>query len=604
MSTPRFLDLLSNFAVLTPDRPAVVDTTGEVWSYLALVDRIARLRKDLENFGIGPGDMVALAMPDGPDMTLAFLAVSSDLAAAPVNPRYKAAEFRFHLADLRPRAILIRSQDEERLAELRAVAGALGVPILAMRTGQGGSPPRIAALGGWNDGSAARRLDPSIALVLHTSGTVGRPKMVPISRANIVDSARQIAAALRLTAADRALAVMPLFHIHGIMVSVHAPLAVGGCVIATPGFSASGFFAWIADLTPTWYSAVPTMHQTILDTAPAHTEAVARSRLRLVRSSSSSLPAAVMARLEALFRAPVIEGYGMTEATQQITSNPLPPGTRKPGSVGLPAGPDVRILDPNGDECARGTKGEVAIRGPNVVNGYLDADAEAAAAFRDGWFHTGDEGFLDEDGYLTITGRLKETINRAGEKVAPREVEEVLLSHPAVAQAAVFGVPHPKLGEAVYAAVVLRTADGASEVELRQLVAEQLARFKVPARVLIRDTIPKGPTGKVQRLLLPRQLADEIALLPLPDSAQDMGRLVLKGLATLSTVSLDDPTLIASLDTSNGDASFDELGFDSLAAMELCIFIEEHTGLQIAEEDIERHPTVRALAQHLHHLLG
>jgi acyl-CoA synthetase (AMP-forming)/AMP-acid ligase II len=301
---------------------------------------------------------------------------------------------------------------------------------------------------------------------------------------------------------------MPLFHIHGLIAAVTASLAVGGEVVCTPGFNALKFFGWLGEAKPTWYTAVPTMHQAILARADRNAETIAQARLRLIRSSSASLPPQVMAELEKTFGAPVIESYGMTEAAHQMTSNPLPPRARKPGSVGVAAGPEVNVMSADGTLLPRGTIGEVVIRGDNVTAGYEANPAANAAAFSGGWFRTGDQGVIDGEGYLRITGRLKELINRGGEKVSPLEVDEVLMDHPAVAQVVTFALPHPKLGEEVAAAVVLREGMGLTEPELRNFDKARLADFKVPRKIVFVSEIPKGNTGKLQRI----GLADKLGL--------------------------------------------------------------------------------------------
>jgi acyl-CoA synthetase (AMP-forming)/AMP-acid ligase II len=304
--------------------------------------------------------------------------------------------------------------------------------------------------------------------------------------------------------------IMPLFHIHGLIAAVLSSLGAGASVYCTPGFNALRCFAWFEDAKPSWYTAVPTMHQAILARAERNREALAAVRLRLIRSSSASLPPQVMRSLEETFGAPVIESYGMTEATHQMTSSPLPPGARKPGSVGIAAGPLVRIADEAGEFLPAGAEAEVVISGPNVTPGYeANPSANASSFFEaDGrrWFRTGDQGVLDEEGYLRITGRLKEIINRGGEKVSPLEVDEVLMDHPAVQQVVTFAVPHGKLGEEVAAAVVLREGATADEREIRAFAAGRLADFKVPRKVVILPEIPKGATGKMQRIGLAQKL--------------------------------------------------------------------------------------------------
>lgn len=373
----------------------------------------------------------------------------------------------------------------------------LGAGAFALRAADpmSGSPAR-GGLAGLDD----------TALVLHASGTTSRPKIVPLSHRNLLASARHVAAALALGPDDTCLNVMPLFHIHGLVAATLASLAAGGQASCSPGFNALRFFAWLDEVRPTWYTAVPSMHQAVLARADRNPDALSRCRLRFIRSSSASLPPQVMAELERVFRAPVIEAYGMTEAAHQMASNPLPPRPRRPGSVGVAAGPEIAVLDEAGRVLGAGEVGEVAIRGPNVTAGY-EANPEAnARAFTRGWFRTGDQGVLDEDGYLRLTGRLKELINRGGEKVSPLEVDEVLMDHPAVQQVVTFAVPDAVLGEEVAAAVVLRAGKAATERELRDFCGKRLAAFKVPRRVVLLDEIPKGPTGKLQRIGLAPKL--------------------------------------------------------------------------------------------------
>jgi acyl-CoA synthetase (AMP-forming)/AMP-acid ligase II len=345
-----------------------------------------------------------------------------------------------------------------------------------------------------------------IALVLHTSGTTSRPKIVPLAHRNVCASARNIAASLTLTSEDRNLVIMPLFHIHGLMAALLAPLSVGGEVYCSTGFNALKFFGWMDEVKPTWYTGVPTMHQAILLRAPGNAEVVRNHRLRFIRSSSSSMPVTVIEQLESLYGVPVIEAYGMTEAAHQMASNALPPRPRKPGTVGPAAGPEIRVVDTTGATVPPGTMGEIVIRGPNVMTAYENNPTANADAFYGDWFRTGDQGTMDADGYVTITGRLKEIINRGGEKISPREVDEVMMAHPAVHQWVTFGMPHTMLGEEVAAAVVLKQGAQASDAELREFAKVKLADFKVPKKILILQEIPVGATGKLQRIGLAQKL--------------------------------------------------------------------------------------------------
>jgi acyl-CoA synthetase (AMP-forming)/AMP-acid ligase II len=445
---------------------------------------------------------VAIVLPNGPEMAAAFLCVAAACCAAPLNPAYKADEFDFYLGDLKPAALIVAVDDSgpaaavaERLAirvlRLRPLPGPAGVFLLEHAPARGPMPP-------------ARPDDP--ALVLHTSGTTARPKIVPLTNGNVTASARHIAAALALTPADVCLNIMPLFHIHGLIAAVTASIAAGAGVCCTPGFNAFAFAGLLSEVKPTWYTAVPTMHQAILMRLRGNPAPARAAQLRFIRSSSASLPPQVMTELEAVFGAPVIESYGMTEAAHQMASNPLPPRARKLGSVGIAAGPEIAVMDDSGAILPQGATGEVVIRGPNVTLGYANNPEANARAFSSGWFRTGDQGRLDEEGYLFITGRLKEQINRGGEKLSPLEVDVTLLDHPAVAEACTFGIPHDKLGEEVGAVVVLRPGMETTEAALREFAAARLAAFKVPRKMFIMKEIPKGATGKVQRIGLAAKL--------------------------------------------------------------------------------------------------
>ncbi|MGH6798693.1 MAG: AMP-binding protein, partial [Roseiarcus sp.] len=396
-------------------------------TYAALRALIDRAGRSLNDLGVGRGDRVGIVLPNGPEMATTFLSVASAAASAPLNPAYRQDEFEFYLGDLGAKALIVEAGSAS--VALRA-AEKLGVALITL------TPEREAGAGAFRlSGSAAVAARPGpaggdeVALILHTSGTTSRPKIVPLRQANIWTSARNIAAWLELSANDRALNVMPLFHIHGLIAGLSAPLSRGGAVFCTPGFNALKFFAEMEEARPTWYTAVPTMHQAILTRAGRHKEIIARNSLRFARSSSSSLPPTVIAELEAVFKCPVIEAYGMTEATHQMASNPLN-GIRKPGSVGLAAGPEISIMGEAGRLLGRGETGEVVIRGESVTAGYENNPKANSEAFVNGWFRTGDQGVIDADGYLSLTGRLKEIINRGGEKISPREVDEALMGHP------------------------------------------------------------------------------------------------------------------------------------------------------------------------------
>jgi acyl-CoA synthetase (AMP-forming)/AMP-acid ligase II len=484
------------------DAVAIAAHEAKPLTYAGLRSVIHRTQRSLNELGIGRGDRVAIVLPNGPEMATAFLGVASATASAPLNPAYRQDEFEFYLEDLNAKALIIEAGSESPAID---AAERLGVALITLAPE---GPAGAFRLLGSEVGAAAEPgpAEPGdVALILHTSGTTSRPKIVPLTHANIWTSARNIAASLELSENDRALNVMPLFHIHGLIAGLSAPLSRGGAVFCTAGFNALKFFSEMEEAKPTWYTAVPTMHQTILTRAGRHKETITRHPLRFVRSSSSSLPPTVIGELEAAFKCPVIEAYGMTEATHQMASNPLN-GTRKPGSVGVPAGPEIAIMNEAGQLLSRGETGEVVIRGENVTAAYENNPKANGEAFVNGWFRTGDQGVIDADGYLTLTGRLKEIINRGGEKISPREVDEALMDHPAVLQAVAFAVPHPMLGEDVGAAVVLREGLTATEQELGAFLSERLAAFKTPRKILFLAEIPKGATGKLQRIGLAQKL--------------------------------------------------------------------------------------------------
>ena len=490
------------------DAPAI-GAPGRDWlTFGGLRQLSGDIAAQLRGFGIGATDRVAIVLPNGPEMAAAFVTIAQAAVTAPLNPAYQQAEYSFYLEDLRARALVVPSGYD---GPALAAAAPLGMAILRLEadpatpagtfrlSGPAAAAPAPATLPGPDD----------TALILHTSGTTSRPKIVPLTQANIAASAHNILTSLALTPADRCLNVMPLFHIHGLIAAVSASLAAGASVSCAPGFDALKFFGQMAEVKPTWYTAVPTMHQAILSRAARNAETIAANPLRFLRSSSASLPAQVMLELAATFNAPVIEAYGMTEATHQMACNPLPPRAQKPGSVGIAAGPLLRIAHEVEDRLTDGT-GEVVISGPNVTPGY-EGNPEANRKnffMADGhrWFRTGDQGALDEEGYLRLTGRLKEIINRGGEKISPLEVDGILLDHPAIQQVVAFAMPHPKLGEEVAAAVVLREGQTATEREIRDFCATRMADFKVPRRVVILDEIPKGATGKLQRIGLAEKL--------------------------------------------------------------------------------------------------
>jgi acyl-CoA synthetase (AMP-forming)/AMP-acid ligase II len=483
-------------------------------TYARLRDMVDQAAGQLLRAGVEPGARVALAFPNSPEAVVLFLAAATIGTACPLNPAYTETEFRFYLEDTGATFLIVppkagaaaRSALPEgaRLLEAQITADGLQVnDQTASTTLPTRGRERSSSTGGRErSSSTGAREETDVALVLHTSGTTSRPKRVPLRHRNLIASVRNIVEHYQLTPGDVSLCIMPLFHVHGLLASTLATLASGGTVVVPEKFTPLGFWPIAREVRPTWFSASPTPHQMILmrgsEERPPGTE-----RLRFVRSCSAALAPSLMASMEKRFGVPVLEAYGMTEASHQMTSNPLPPGRRYPGSVGVGTGVEIAVLDEQGTAMAAGATGQVGIRGANVMDGYENNPEANASSFINGWFLTGDQGTLDSGNYLRLLGRIKELINRGGEKIAPREIDEALELHPRVREAVAFGVPHPTWGEEVAAAVVVEGQ--VSEKELQAHCRQTLAEFKVPRRIHIVAAIPRTPTGKVQRRFVAEQ---------------------------------------------------------------------------------------------------
>ena len=483
-------------AMSAPNRSAL--------SYKGLRNHCDQIGKQLASQGLSNSDRVAIVLPNGPEMASAFLAVASYMSAAPLNPTYKKSEYAFYLEDLKPGLVIV---EENSTNPVRAAAADLSIPVVEAKV-KSGSPAGAFKLFQSEADIQPSNLDHE-ALVLHTSGTTSRPKVVPLLQRNILASTRNISASLELTATDHCLNIMPLFHIHGLIAVLATSMSQGASVCCSSGFNALKFLELAKEEKISWYSGVPTMHQTILLRAQKQPEAARALGLRFLRSSSASLPPAVFNELNDVFGCPVIEAYGMTEATHQMTSNPLELGKQKAGFVGIVTSPEVCIMDSSGNQLSLGEEGEVCIRGENVTPGYENNEAANASSFTNGWFRTGDQGLFDQDGYLKITGRLKEIINRGGEKISPLEVDNVLMEHPDIQQVVTFAVSDKMLGEEIGAAVVMADGKSMDSGQLRKYAGEHLAKFKIPKHIVFVDEIPKGATGKLQRIGLAKKLGLE-----------------------------------------------------------------------------------------------
>ena len=584
-------DLLKAQVQRTPDGIAIAALGRKPLTYSRLLGQIDIIVPTLNEARVGLNDRVALVLPNGPEMAVAFLAIAAGATCAPLNPACRANEFDLYFSDLDAKALIVQAGSD---CAAIAVARKRGIPVitlLPMSEAEAGVFTLITEER-FHDEYDGFAESTDIALVLHTSGTTSRPKIVQLTQANVCTSAYNSVAALELSSSDRCLNVMPLFHIHGLMV-ILSSVACGAGVICGLCPDLSDFFRCMEAFHPSWYTASPTIHQLIIAQARWNRNVIDRNPLRFIRSSSSPLRPDIMAELENGFNAPVIESYAMTEASYQISSNPLPPGKRKAGSVGVAAGPEVAIMDNLGNLLPHNTSGEIVIRGPNITRGYANNPDANAACFTSGWFRTGDVGHLDQDGYLFITGRLKEIINKGGEKISPREVDEVIMQHYAVAEVATFAIPHPVLGEDVAAAIVLHTDTSVTDTEIREFASHRLACFKVPRQIVIVDKLPRGATGKLQRTTLAAQLGlasnDVMAArlktgeyVPPHTPIEEMLVWIWGRVLDLKQVGIED--------------NFFDLGGHSLLALALIAQVTKTFGKNLRLHSLYQAPTIKKLA--------
>ena len=463
-----------------------------------------KISRQLAATNIINSDRAAIVLPNGPLMASSFLSISSYMSAAPLNPSYKQEEFEFYLDDLKPKFLLVEPNSKS-LAVIAAKN--LNIPVFEMKISDNQPLGTFELFD--KETNYKNPNDYDEALVLHTSGTTSRPKIVPLSNLNIFTSAVNISKSLKLTADDHCLNIMPLFHIHGLIAVLSASAKVGASVCASNGFNALKFLDLAETQNISWYSGVPTMHQAILLRAQKNSDKAKKLNLRFIRSSSASLPPAIFKQLNDIFQTPVIEAYGMTEATHQMTSNPLPPAIQKPGLVGMPAGPEICIMNDKNEKLPQGEIGEICIKGDNVTNGYENNPEANKKSFVNNWFRTGDEGFFDEDGYLKISGRLKEIINKGGEKISPLEVDNILMDFLPIDQALCFGYKDKMLGEDIAVAIKLKENKSCTEDDIKSYANEKLAKFKIPKKIFIVEDIPKGATGKLQRIGLAKKFGLE-----------------------------------------------------------------------------------------------
>jgi acyl-CoA synthetase (AMP-forming)/AMP-acid ligase II/thioesterase domain-containing protein/aryl carrier-like protein len=614
--------LLAARASECPDAPALLAPGRPPLDYSALWAQVGRFADTIERHeaarrrsvagtsdggGDGGGDdwRVAVGLPNGPEMAAACLAVACTTACVPVNPLDPAPELVRRLGSSRVACVVLSVRER---GALREAADKLGLPLIEVDwhdTDPAGSlrlpeGPGTICVADARDASdlrdRPRRPRPAgqatdIALVFQTSGTTAAPKVVRLSHANLLAVAQQVARAYALSPTDRCLNVMPLYHCHALVFALISMLVAGGSMACAHGYDGERFAGWLRTLGATWYTAVPAIHQAIVASAAQRAEALRELRLRFIASGSAPMPPVTIGALESLFGAPVIESYGLTETSTIFASNPLG-GLRKPGSVGLPLGGEIVLLDPAGARVPQGDEGEIAVRSAGLMQAYENDDAANREAFRDGWFRTGDLGRQDADGYLYVTGRIKEVVNRGGVKVSPREIDDALASHPAVAQAAAFGVPHPTLGEDLVAAVVLEPGASLDATGLRAWLGQSLSAAKVPARIEFVDALPRTGTGKVQRFALTARFAR-----PGGAGARAGAADALAGPhgddAPLQRLR-DAWCVVLHTDSVGDDEDFFAAGGDSLRAVALLAAIERALGVQWSLADLMAAPTVRA----------
>ena len=586
-------DHLAAQAQRAPKAVAIAAPGRRPLSYEGLLSQTQAVMARLNSMGLGRNDRVVMVLDNGPEMAAAFIAMVSCVTCIPLNPGYRADEFQFYISQLNAKALVI---DSASTSPARAVGVSLGLSVieLAAESEAEAGKFQLAEAGarGNHLGDFAQPDDQ--ALLLHTSGTTATPKIVPLTHNNVCRMATNNQLFLGLTSDDVCLNVMPLFHSTGLIGVVLSSILSGASVVCPTGFYAPKFVEWFEEFRPTWYTAVPSIHQAILLRATNEKERVSQNRLRFIRSSSSALPRQVLQDLESTFNAPVIESYGLTECGM-IACNPIAPGNRKVGSVGLPTLVDLAVMDEGGDSVLPGESGEIVVRGACVMAGYEGSGADGKEFFEGDWFRTGDQGYLDADGYLFLTGRLKEIINRGGEKISPRAVDDALMDHPAVEQAVTFPVPNDVLGEEVAAAVVLRPQHAANEKELRQFVSKRLTDFKVPRQILILTEIPKGSFGKVER----RRLAELLDVKPC-DQVPSKSEVPYTPPGTTEESTLVEIwARVLGLKSVGIHDDFFQLGGDSILATQVASQVRNVMQVDLSPASLFETPTVAELARSL-----
>ncbi len=582
-------ELINTLTNLTADHgmDAAIHAPGEKsLNYNQLRAQMLYCVNVLNSLSIKASSRVAVILPNGPEMATCCLGVMASAICAPLNPGYNESDFRFYLEDLDASIVIIPYGSNSKAKKIAEKSGIHVLELISDNHLNAGEF-HFAEYDDVTSNVVPIPLAESTALILHTSGTTSRPKIVPLSHKNLYTSACNVSSSLLLNNNDSCLNVMPLFHIHGIVAALLAPLVSEGSVICTPGFNDNNFLQWISEYQPSWYTAVPTIHQSVLKLSDEYHAINENHQFRFIRSSSSALPPATLNALQKMFNTPVIEAYGMTEAAHQMTCNPLQDGKQKNSSVGLQAGPEVAIMNTHNELLDIGETGEIVIRGNNVFCGYENNEKANKESFSSGWFRTGDQGYFDKDGYLFISGRLKEIINRGGEKISPREIDEVLTEHPFVLQAVAFSLPHESLGEDIAAAVVLKPNQKMTEQMLRFYLFDKLSDFKVPSKVIFLDEIPKGATGKIQRLKMAELLADylqEKHIAPVTDIQRYLSNIFHE---------------VLNIDPIGCTDNFFTIGGDSLQATQVISRVNAYYDIDLPIPFLFRYPSITELSSQI-----
>jgi acyl-CoA synthetase (AMP-forming)/AMP-acid ligase II/thioesterase domain-containing protein/acyl carrier protein len=575
-------EALHEHATVNPQAPAIVFPNRIILSYGALQEQIAGIGSELERTGVGPGNRVGTVLPDGPEMAIVIAGIACNATAVPLNPNLTPAELDDLFVSQRLEAVVLADWVDTPAREVAVRHGVCRLEATRLESGVGltlRTAPLIRP-------AESRAVGPDDAvLVLQTSGTTARPKLVVVTHRNLLAMATRLQSWFALTPSDRVLCVMPLYYAQGLKNALFTPLILGGS-LACPSRSAdSDFLTWLTELEPTWYSAGPALHRSVLERARQWQRGEFRHSLRFIQSAAAPIPDAVRDGLEHFFGVPVLDSYGLSEAGL-VAANATAPDRRKRGTVGRPWRDELAIRGDDGRMLAAGELGEIVVQGPGVTPGYINDIDASRANFADGWFRTGDLGCIDTDGFLTVVGRIKELINRGGEKIAPAEIDDALLRHPAVAEAAVFPVPHPRLGEDVGAAVVLRPGEVVTSLELRRFLRTCLVPFKIPRRIHIVASLPKSDTGKIRR----HELAGVFGAGPVArppstwlSSLEIEIAEIWQRLLERKSIGLDD--------------EFFELGGDSLLAMQMLIEVERLIGRKLPDTILFETATIKQLTE-------